>query len=365
MKMKIFITARIVSFAVFVISISACYSPFGKIPRKNGSENQSAKRKYEKNFSGASFDVTTSTGEFSNQVFQKLNEEDFAWLEERASKARKDKEKLKGGYWAIRTFYGGIQSADNSDVEYKKLFEKLNRWKNSYPESITPRIAIFEAWSNYAGEARGTGYANTVSEDGWRLYRERMKNAKQELLEAGAGKCPYWYVGMLEIAKNEGWDFDDFEDLFQEAAAYEPEFYYYYQQKATYLLPRYSGTPGQFERFIEEIKREKGAKMYYQVLSFFILYVGDIPFDGEKYSREQAKQGFVELRKAHGADKKRLNEFAKFLIFSGDIETAAQIFEEIGEDWDKEIWREKGKFDSYRQTAKQTVNFMKKQNFSN
>jgi len=354
-------------FCSLIFISSSCVSPYFETrqsPQREG-ENLPGKSDTKKEFVRATFDESTSTGEFAAKVYQKLGEEDFAWLEETASKARKNKERLKGGYWAIRTFYSGIQPGYNSEAEYEKLIEKLNRWKTAYPESPTPYIALFEAWAAYAVDARGTGYVDTVSRENWQLYKERMKNAQSSLLEAKSlrEKCPYWYVGMLEIAKNESWDFEDFEVLFQEAIAFEPDFYYFYQAKGMYLLPRYSGEPGQWEKFIEEVGRQKSARLYYEVLSHFILKVGDMPYDTGKYSRERAEQGFFELRKEFGADKTRLNEYAKFTMMAGGIETAAEIFDEIGNNWDSKVWRNKQEFEQSRQGANNVRNAKENRNY--
>lgn len=349
MKKNTLITTRFAFLLILLAANTSCINSFVEFPRR------SERPKYERKFSETTFDLTTNTGKFSGEVFFKLNAEDFPWLEKTASKARESKEKMNGGFWKIRTFYAGIQPLNNTDLEYQKLFEKLNRWKNAYPDSITPRVAISEAWQSYAGEARGGGYADTVTEEGWRLFRERMGKSEKELLEAKKLNelCPFWYVSMLTIAGNNGWNFEDYEALFQDAVTFEPDFYYFHRQKAMYLLPRYSGRQGDFENFLEQIYREKGAMMYYLTLSHFILNVGDMPYDGRKYSGEKAKEGFNELRQAYGAEKQRLNEFAKFSVRAGDFLTAGEIFNEIGEDWDKEVWRNKKTFDEYRAAVKQ------------
>jgi hypothetical protein len=52
-------------------------------------------------------------------------------------------------------------------------------------------VALALAYLDYASDARGTGYANTVSETGWKLFSERTAEARRILKEASklAGKC--------------------------------------------------------------------------------------------------------------------------------------------------------------------------------
>lgn len=357
---------RVVCFVSVICSLAlislSCVNPYFETRQSPQSQQSDPPEKpfTKKDFVKVNFDVTTSTGEFSSKVYEKLKEEDFAWLEKTAATARKNKERLKGGYWAIRTFYAGIRPPYNADSEYEKLIEKLTRWKNAYPQSVTPYVALFEAWESYAAEARGTGYADTVSRENRRLFEDRMKNAQEALLEAKdlPEKCPYWYIGMLEIANTDGVSFDEYETLFREAVAFEPDFYYFYQAKAIYLLPSYNGEPGQFEQFIDELGNRRGARLYYEVLSHFITNAG-IPYDTGKYSQERAEQGFFELKKEFGADKSRLNEYAKFTMMAGGIETAAEIFDEIGDNWDVKVWRNKEMFEQSRQGAYNVRNAMK------
>lgn len=263
---------------------------------------------------------------------------------------------LAGGFWKIRTFYGGLRPKNNTDEEYNNHFERLNRWKEKFPDSITPRVAIADAWQMYAEEARGGGYSDTVTDEGRKLFIERMRNSEQELLEAKglAERCPYWYVAMMELAKAQGWNFNDYEALYQEAIAFEPDFYYFYRAMAMYLLPRWYGEEGQWESYLEQISREKGVVIYYLTVSHFVLNVGEIQFDRTKISWEKSKQGFEELKRTYGVEKQRLNEFAKFSSLANEFTTANEIFNEIGEDWDKEVWKSKGMFDTFRSIANKT-----------
>jgi hypothetical protein len=357
MKKKL-VSPFFIAFILFTTVFSACDGYTSEAERSEAQRPIPPPRppvvaprpKYVQKFASTTFDLTTETGEFGNRVFTRLNEENFEWLEQTASKARKNKEIMKGGYWKIKAFYDSLRPKNNKDDEYKSYFERLNRWKNAYPESITPRVAIADGWQNYAFEARGGGYADTVTQDGWRLFSERMQNSKRELLEARDLKegCPYWYSSLLEIAKDESWEDKDFEALYQEAIAFEPGYYYFHRQKALNLLPRYGGRPGQFEAFLDDLYEKKGAQNYYLTLSYFILEVGEMPFDRDKYSTERAKQGFEELRRTAGVDRGRLNDFAKFAFLASDFSTASEIFKEIGEDWDIGTWEDKTKFENYR-----------------
>jgi hypothetical protein len=70
----------------------------------------------------------------------------------------------------------------------------VKKWTAAYPDSPTPRISLAYLYLNYAWLARGSGFANSVSESQWSLFKSRNAQAKAILLEAGAlkEKDPFW-----------------------------------------------------------------------------------------------------------------------------------------------------------------------------
>ena len=170
-----------------------------------------------------------------------------------------------------------------------------------------------------------------------------------------AERCPQWHAALLAVAHSQGWEFEDFDAAYQEAAKFEPSYYYFAVLKGSYLLPRWYGEKGDWEAFVEnasaEIGGAEGAIIYYLVASDYISDYKDPAYDSSKLSMEKAKQGFYALKKNYGADKQRLNEFAKFAIRINDLPAAHEAFEEIGDDWLEGVWSSKQKFDQYKSIA--------------
>jgi hypothetical protein len=102
------------------------------------------------------------------------------------------------------------------------------------PESATAQIAFASTYENYADKARGSGYANTVSEDGWKLYAQRNALAASTLAEAAKlkEKCPYWYEAVQDLALAQGGNKSQAKKLLENAAAFEPTYYHYYREYA-------------------------------------------------------------------------------------------------------------------------------------
>ncbi len=74
-------------------------------------------------------------------------------------------------------------------------------------------------------------------------------------------KCPQWYMVMQIIAKGQRWARPRYERHFQTAIAFEPTCHYFYSEKAQYLLPRWHGEVGEWERFAEETSQQLGGEL--------------------------------------------------------------------------------------------------------
>ena len=94
-------------------------------------------------------------------------------------------------YWAIAEPEGHATEED-----WKEHLKILNRWMAAKPQSVTARVALANAYTSYAWNARGSDSSDTVTESGWKLFGQRIGKAKQVLEQASRlkAKCPEWYV---------------------------------------------------------------------------------------------------------------------------------------------------------------------------
>ena len=293
-----------------------------------------------------------------SEIQDNLYDEKFAPIDAIASQARDGKEKFLGGTWKLYAVYHTLSApfgnSDATDRQWEFHLTKLRQWINQYPNSITARVALGSALVAYAWHARGYGYASTVTEDGWRLFRDRLELAEKALngKDEWRGKCPHGYVAMLSVGVGQGWEYERFDKLFREAIRIEPDYFYVHRVKALYLLPRWHGEPGDWEEFADEAYRQRGAEegaiLYYLITSHIYNFYRDRFFQENKISWPRMKQGFIALEARHGATPSRLNEACKFAALAGDRETARGLFDRIGENWDASVWRSKVNFDVYR-----------------
>jgi hypothetical protein len=298
--------------------------------------------------------------DFTDTARRILKEEKFVELDCLADHARSSKERLPGGLWKIHLLYQGLSqpvpySVHATQEDWTDLLERLHRWVKVRPESITAPVALALAYLHYAQDARGSGYVNTVSESGWKLFEERTAEAQRILKEASKlpTKCPEWYVAMQMVSVNQGWPVKEARALFEEANKFEPEYYTYARDLAYYLLPKWSGEPGDTEKFVQEIADrtggEKGDILYFQVAAADYVICG---CDGNpELSWDRIKRGFEASEKHYGVSMQNLNRIAYLASYFGERDPvyADKILARIGDQWDVETWRSKEDFEGIKQ----------------
>jgi hypothetical protein len=233
---------------------------------------------------------------------------------------------------------------------------KLQNWAATSPQSVTPRVALAEAYRLSGWNARGGGSASTVSDAAAKQFEQQDNMAYKTLVEAGdlPNKCPHWYFVMLEVARDQGWNRAQTKALFERAIAFEPAYYHYYREYATNLLPKWNGEPGQAEAFAEDSYRRiggrQGAFVYFEIAT--VLYC--VCSDGQvkpTLSWATIKDGFAEIEELYGATTLKLNRFATLAYMYRDREVARSTLSRVAEQWDPAVWRNLDAFNSARTWA--------------
>lgn len=168
----------------------------------------------------AEVDNNETEGEYQNVVAAALVQKDFDALEKMARDARERKTRFSGGVWKLYSYYVALSipilGESASDEDWKFHFANLKAWVEARPESAAARIALASAYEGYGNKARGSGYASSVSDDGWKVYAERYEQAASVLADAAIlkEKCPFWYEAMQDLALAQGWEKSQEKQLF-------------------------------------------------------------------------------------------------------------------------------------------------------
>jgi len=66
--------------------------------------------------------------------------------------------------------------------DHAEAIQLLELWRDKHPDNQEAWMALAGAFRDYAWVARGNGWANTVTAEGWRLMRERMAESLKAAL---------------------------------------------------------------------------------------------------------------------------------------------------------------------------------------
>jgi Domain of unknown function (DUF4034) len=281
-----------------------------------------------------------------------FEEEKFDQLDAMAAAARVQKSRFLGGAWKLNTLYDSIVgpgSLTSTEDVWNAHIERLERWSALKPASITPRVALAEAYLRFAWKARGRGYSSTVTPDGWKLFEQRIELAKEALekAESASAKDPEWYRVMQTVALAQGWDRAKSDDLLQKAVGFEPDYYYLYNAQANYLLPKWYGKPGDTESFAQSVADRIGGPAGDFVYLQIALHVNCCKGKPQApdLSWDRVKQGFAALEQLYGSTNHERNALAFLAVRNHDADFAQQLFTRIGDNWDENVWGTKERFD--------------------
>lgn len=284
----------------------------------------------------------TSEATYVDHVLSLLDQGNYAELESIARTNRLERGRFAAGDWRNNSFFNAVvwvsPGSVPKDSDYQQQIEKLKKWQAARPDSAAAKIALAKLYDQYADFARGTGYADSVSDKQWRQYHVRTALAKQALLEAAALKerDPHWYLIMQDIAHNEGWEKADARELLDQALAFEPDYFHYYRVYSIYLLPQWYGDPGEISAFAKQVAAKHpepaGSILYFQIMSTLSCYCQrDIEQLKTTADWQQLQLGFANLQAGYGLSDLNANRFAEMATVFGDKPVAREAFSHVGQ----------------------------------
>ncbi len=293
--------------------------------------------------------------EFGQAVQRFLAKEEFAVLDQMADKMRVEQSRMTEGIWKLGFFYMALQRETVIEMsdDFPAAFARFERWERANPSSITARIAHAAALGSYAWVARGDGMAHTVTAEGWKLFEQRLKQARA-LLESDEElkKCPGYYSTMMTVALGQGWSRRDYDRLFAEAVALAPDYETFYFHRAIFLQEKWYGTsPDEWHRFAlaaaDATKKEHGQILYTRIV-WYVLRSGMTRIAAVKktgFDWPRMKEGFEELARRYPESVRNKNAFCFYAYAADDKTTARRLSAELGGRYAPEVW---GKDASFR-----------------
>jgi hypothetical protein len=273
---------------------------------------------------------------------------------------RKEKIVFYSGWPKLGIVYEQLNGPGShvKDIVWQEFIAKIEKWQKAYPQSPTPCIALGETYVSWAWNARGGGYADTVTEEGSRLMGERLKKARA-VLEA-AEQLPVvdaeLYRVKLTVALGQGWSKDEMDVAFKKGVALAPNYLRLYEAKAYFLLPRWYGEPGEWEAFVKQAADARGGEegdILYMAIARSQAWTEKAEFFKKtSISYERMKRGFESSLRRYPDYVWDMNYYCYFACIADDQNQAKQLFEKIKGRWEGAVWS-KDDFQRWQEWAKQ------------
>jgi hypothetical protein len=311
-------------------------------PGSGSSTEQTAKRPFEVEVVDSK--EKQEVRRIMKQAGELLQGERYAELEALAHDYRTSQKSFPTGIWHLERFYDGLEiPRSEPDERWLNHISKLRAWIRKSPQSITPRVALADAWVSFAWKARGAGYANTVTDRAWTLYFARLEEAEKLLAAAGRlqEKCPFAAAVLLRVALGQSWDRKRYDAVFRQAVASHPG-YLYHSARAYHLLPRWHGEPGEWEsdlsKSADSIGGKAGDLLYARVAWSMSVHYGNV-FKDANLSWARVQRGLAAMEEEFPESLYAASMRAYLAIMSGDRDTARMYTERLEGKVELAVWR--------------------------
>ena len=297
-------------------------------------------------------------GPFRAALVQKLDDRQFAELETIERDLLSTKARFAGGDWKVFHFYEALRAGHVSEdapieSDWVNVIAALTEWQQQSPNSPVPVLLLADAYAGYAWHARGDGRSETVKEAGWSLFKDRLNQAGFYLNSSrrlSGNTNPQWHTIALRIARGLQWPRERTDTLIKEAAVAEPLYQHAYSALAMYLLPRWFGEPGDWERFAldtaDRIGGLEGSAVYNHIVLTVSKQYGSAEFfQDNDLNWRKIQWSFTDREKLYGVGVQSLNAMCRLADAIHDFEGGRAFLKRIGDVWDPSVWRTRQNFD--------------------
>lgn len=292
---------------------------------------------------------------------------DYEGLEKKLSTLLQEKQKDDYGKSLIAKAYHQLCVDPSKEQGFDQFLSRFEMWVSSRPESHFAHACYGKALIRHAWNARGRGWASTVTEQGAKSFQERLKKAKEELEKAYSlnPSDPIPPASLITVAMGLGLDQQEVDKQFQRGISVSPEEYELYRAKMLCLAPKWCGSEAEMLGFARETAKNapKGA-ITPKILADAHWELYKEANNDTRYFRQPGV--WPELKEVYlriSSDPKTIywiNEFAMAAFYAGDYETASQQINRLGDQWEslypQEMgFRKKVKSEVQRRLAQKTV----------
>jgi hypothetical protein len=239
----------------------------------------------------------------------------------------------------------GYEAAYEDQPDWSASLSRVDDLKRKFPGKAFVALAEADYWESYAWNARGGGFASSVTPDGWRLFKERLEKAEKVLSGSRSytSQMPGWYNEMIIVQSALDRPAAERDKIFLEGAMKYKTYYPTYFTMLRFLSPKWGGSWDAVDTLVkwsvDNTRKIDGSSMYARLYWYAS---GDFPtgrlFKETHASWPKMKQGFEDLMARHPKSKWNLNNFAKFACMANDQSTFLKLRNQMGKDVIDAAW---------------------------
>lgn len=292
-----------------------------------------------------------------------LHEKNYAELDKMIDSLVSTKANSPNGRWKLDLLYMEFTDPEKAGKkptaeEWQKLLAEFKGWHEANKKSSNALIALAEAETGYAWHARGSGYADTVTDEGWKKMGERLQEAASYLKMAKElnTKNPRLWSAAASIGLGQGMENEEFEALVKDALRSEPTYEVILFDRTNYLRPRWHGNEGDWERAAKEAADQlpgaEGDKRYARIM-WAAHSLGECRklYLNKSIDWDRIKRGFVLLEKENPNSLATTSRFCALAVSAGDMPQARELFDKLHGRMTESAWKSKKYFSQSRDWA--------------
>lgn len=240
-----------------------------------------------------------------------------------------------------------------------KLSEKIEFFESylkDHPDNSLMRIALFHAYNRLAFQLRGEGFANTVTEEGWKGFSDNMQKAWATLLPVLQQEKfpPEVLVCGVLLARNTQQDKAFVDQIIGRALQECPRYSRIFCEESFARLPRWGGNIDDAEKLAANVANtiggEDGDMAYAKVFNHLLNAVRwEDLFNQYGFDSDRIMKGYLRWNEV-SRDSEVANAALAFASRTKDGDAALEIFKRF---------EERGDIPSYKYWGQQYVSFYK------
>lgn len=246
-------------------------------------------------------------------------------------------------FFRTRQLFDDVEDGECLVPIEHEIESAFSRENPTHPVRAALRGVFLTAW---AWQARGGGWANTVTQEGWRLMADRLEQANRVLTDA-CEKNPDDYLAatvMLSVELGQGTGRSTMEEWFRRAMNGHPDNYAACSSKLRYLQPRWYGSPQDVVKFGQQcVETDNWRANLPLILPNGIsdlanyqedLYLNDVVWN-------LVSPVYEEYLKRYPDSIGVRTEYANCAALGNRLDVLRKQLDALGDNWDRSVWSDR------------------------